>query len=140
MSNVGITKNMKIKSVIITVLIAFLVGCQSKDISNKTTEIDYQWWNPTNALSRANTDIKSGDIKIYYVGGRAALPVGIMDEDRKLIENIPADYSGAGCIVFDQRLRTLQKEYGSIYNQRIIEWIKENPNQNIEPTVKTPVE
>ncbi|MBT8043300.1 MAG: hypothetical protein HKP10_01555 [Kiritimatiellales bacterium] len=120
---------MKYKSVLIAALLAFLVGCQSKDVSSKTAgsvENDYHWWNLTNALTRANNDIKSGDIKIYFAGGRAALPAGIKREDRKLIEKYPADYSGAGCVILNKRLRELQEEYGVIYNQRILEWIKEN--------------
>ena len=108
------------------VLIATLVGCQSSDVSNETTQEEYDWWNPTNALARANSDIQTGEIKIYYVGGYAPLPAGISRDDRELIENIPADYSGAGCVIFDEKLRELHKEYGLVYNQRILEWIKEN--------------
>ena len=123
---------MKVIFPILIVLTFLLVGCQKTNVQNETNETtsttleEYEWWNPTNALARANIDIQSGNIKIYYTGGIAAFPSGIQGEDRKLIEKYPADYSGAGCVVFDEKLRHLQEEYAVVYNQRILEWIKEN--------------
>lgn len=132
---------MKIYSALPSVLAVFLFSCQSDDISEKSnnktqatsktnvitqaTQRDHEWWAPSNALSRANSDIKSGNIKIYYIGGRGPFPPGIKNEDRKLIDQYPIDSSGTGCMVFDLKLRELQEEYGAIYNRRIIDWIKE---------------
>ncbi len=123
---------MKITLVILTVMSALFVGCKTKDVSTKATDsgeviqVDYSWWNPTNALARANDDILSGDIKIYYEGTIGPFPAGIKKEDRKLVEDYAPEMSGTGCVIYDMKLRKLQNEYGATYNQRILEWIKEN--------------
>ena len=121
---------MRIIIAILTSLI--LAGCRTNVDPFQVTEtedseqVDYEWWNPTNAVARANFDIYSDKIKIYYSGTIAPFPAGIEREEEYLIEHYPGDYSGCGCVIFDAKLRKLQSEYGVIYNRRILEWVKEN--------------
>jgi len=118
------------KLFIFIILFSLLTGCQSRDGEStenpipETSAETYERWNPDNALGEAEDDIKNETVKIYMHGGFAAYPVGVEPEDYELIENVPRGEAGVGCIVYDMKLRKMQGKYATIYNKKIVEWIK----------------
>ncbi len=111
--------------------IAILVSaCQKSDPqierpSTKESKGLYERWAPKYALADANDDIANDKVRVYLHGGYAAILIGIEYEDQDLVKDLPRDDAGIGCIVFDEKLRSMQGEYATIYNKRIVEWIKE---------------
>jgi hypothetical protein len=73
----------------------------------------------TNAASReANTDIRSGQVKIYVAGTEAPLEQDVRPRDRALVRNLRRDYSlPMGCT--DPAARDAV-EYATVYNRAII--------------------
>ena len=81
-------------------------------------------WSIENAIAEAKADIKSGNVKIYYAGTIAASPVGVAEENLKLIAHLPVGNGGIGCVVKDSGLRKIQAEYSKKYNELIVQHLK----------------
>lgn len=123
-----------IRFIFISVLVCLSAwGCSTSRHSSRPGSPDleitppevYQRWNPDNALHEAEADIRQNAIKIFYHGGIVAIPAGVDPENYELIEDLPFEDAGAGCVVIDADLRRLQSEFATIYNRRIVEWLEE---------------
>ena len=88
-------------------------------------------WNPADAVKEAEQDIKTGNIKFYWSGSIAVMPVGVPIEVAK---NYPRENAGVGCVTSDIPLREKQEKYARIYNEKIYDFVLRNPDVG---TVKT---
>ena len=99
---------MKILSVLGSALVA--VVCIAADPT----------WNPADAVKEAEQDIRSGQIKFYWSGSIASMPVGVPIEVAK---KYPQANAGIGCVTNDIPLRERQQEYARRYNEKIYAYI-----------------
>lgn len=105
-------------AIVITICVA-ATGCS-------TSCSKYERWNPSHAIQDANEDIKNNKMRIYLHGGIAAYPICIESNEYELVSDLPRKDAGVGCIVYDEQLRTLQREYAEKYNKRIVQYLKKN--------------
>src|SRR5436309_16052256 len=80
-------------------------------------------WNPADAVSEAEQDIRSGHIKFYWAGSIAVRPVGVPFEVAK---KYPRADAGVGCVTSDIPLRERQEEYARRYDEKIYGYITQN--------------
>src|SRR5437764_15359832 len=73
-------------------------------------------WNPADAFKEAEQDIRTGQIKFYWSGSIASMPVGVPIEVAK---KYPKADAGVGCVTNDIPLRERQQEYARRYNEKI---------------------
>ena len=101
---------MKILSVLGSALVA--VVCIAADPT----------WNPADAVKEAEQDIRSGQIKFYWSGSIASMPVGVPIEVAK---KYPQANAGVGCVTNDIPLRERQQEYARRYNEKMFGYISQ---------------
>jgi len=77
-------------------------------------------WNPADAEKEAEQDIRAGNIKFYWAGSIASIPVGVPFEVAK---NYPKVNAGIGCVTNDIPLRERQEEYARRYNKKIYAYV-----------------
>jgi hypothetical protein len=73
-------------------------------------------WNPADAVKEAEQDIRTGNIKFYWSGSIASMPVGVPIEVAK---KYPQANAGIGCVTNDIPLRERQEEYARRYNEKM---------------------
>ena len=73
-------------------------------------------WNPADAVKEAEQDIRRGNIKFYWSGSIASMPVGVPIEVAKKYPKVDA---GNGCVTNDIPLRERQQEYARRYNEKM---------------------
>ncbi len=81
-------------------------------------------WNPADAVTDADKDIKAQHVQFYWSGSIAIFPVGVPFEFAK---QYPRADAGVGCVTNDIPLREKQEKYARAYNEKMYDFVVKNP-------------
>ena len=87
-------------------------------------------WAPEKARVEAANDIAAGSIKIYVHGSFAAYAVGVDEHFMPLIQGLPREDAGVGCVIEDLDVFEAQREYATRYNKLIVEHLQRRSERN----------
>lgn len=87
-------------------------------------------WAPEKAEVEAAKDIAAGSVKIYLHGSFAAYAVGIDEQSMPLINGLPREDAGVGCVIDDLDVFEAQREYATRYNKFIVEHLHSHSQKN----------
>jgi hypothetical protein len=80
-------------------------------------------WNEHEAIAEAQHDIRAHNIKFYWHGGYASMPVGLPPKYAYIADRYPHADGGVGCIVSDRALRERQRKYSETYNKLMLSYV-----------------
>jgi hypothetical protein len=87
-------------------------------------------WAPEKARVEAAKDIAAGSIKIYMHGTFAAYAVGVDERFKPLVQGLPREDAGVGCVIENLGVFEAQREYATRYNKLIVEHLQRRSERN----------
>ncbi|MGC1322921.1 MAG: hypothetical protein WA849_12120 [Candidatus Udaeobacter sp.] len=80
-------------------------------------------WSQHEAIAEAQHDIRANNVKFYWHGGYASMPVGLPAKYAHIADRYPHAGGGIGCIVDDRAVRERQREYSETYNKLMLSYV-----------------
>ena len=103
-----------------------LASCALMLVGTSETLARPKEWSEREAIAEAQHDIRAHEIKVYWHGGYASMPVGLPAKYAHIADRYPHADGGIGCIVSDRALRERQRKYSETYNRLMLGYVLQN--------------